>query len=91
MRPLLLIILALSLVMVSWPTESLLEEKSIVKSVDSALTITFTNGPDADEVFTGLNTLTFSISGSGTLANLQVEISDDSTTWEEIENMTSTP
>ncbi len=91
MRPLLLIILALSLVMVSWPTESLLEEKSIVQSVDSALTITFTGGPDADEVFTGLNTLTFSISGSGTLANLQVEISADSTVWNEVENMTSTP
>jgi hypothetical protein len=91
MRPLLLIILALSLVMVSWPTESLLEEKIIVKSVDSALTITFTNGPDADDVFTGLNTLTFSISGSGTLVNLQVEISADSTIWNEVENMTSTP
>ena len=91
MRPLLLIILALSLVMVSWPTESLLEEKTIVKSVDSDLTITFTNGPDADDVFTGINTLTFSIIGSGTLVNLQVEISADSTIWTEVENMTSTP
>lgn len=91
MRPLLLILLALSLVMVSWPTESLLEEKATVKYADSALVISFTNGPDADESITGTNTLTFAYSGTGTLVNLQVEISNDSTTWDEIENMTSTP
>lgn len=62
-----------------------------MKSADSALSITFANGPDADEVITGLYTLTFAIGGSGTLVDLQVEISADATIWIEVENMTSTP
>ena len=58
---------------------------------NSDVTISYSNGPTAGQSLTGVYTLSFSFSGTGTVTSLDVEISDDSTTWNNIATLTSSP
>jgi len=58
---------------------------------NSDVVISYSNGPTAGQSLTGVYTLSFSFSGTGTVTSLDVEISDDSTTWSNIATLTSSP
>ena len=58
---------------------------------NSDVGISYSNGPTAGQSLTGVYTLSFSFSGTGTVTSLDVEISDDSTTWSNIATLTSSP
>ena len=58
---------------------------------NSDVTISYSNGPTAGQSLTGVYTLSFSFSGTGTITSLDVEISDDSTTWSNVATLTSSP
>ena len=57
----------------------------------SDVVISYSNGPTAGQSLTGVYTLSFSFSGTGTVTSLDVEISDDSTTWSNVATLTSSP
>ena len=71
-------------------TVSLDEETNIAES-NSDVGISFSNGPTNGQSLTGVYTLSFSFSGTGTVSSLDVEISDDSTLWTNIATLTSSP
>ena len=58
---------------------------------NSDVAISYSNGPTAGQSLTGVYTLSFSFSGTGTVSSLDIEISDDSTTWSNIATLTSSP
>ena len=58
---------------------------------NSDVVISYSNGPTAGQSLTGVYTLSFSFSGTGTVTSLDVEISDDSTTWSNVATLTSSP
>ena len=68
----------------------LVEETNIAES-NSDIGISFSNGPTNGQSLTGVYTLSFSFSGTGTVSSLDVEISDDSTLWTNIATLTSSP
>ena len=68
----------------------LVEETNIAES-NSDVGISFSNGPTNRQSLTGVYTLSFSFSGTGTVSSLDVEISDDSTLWTNIATLTSSP
>ena len=57
-------------------TVLLVEETNIAES-NSDVVISFSNGPTNGQSLTGVYTLSFSFSGTGTVSSLDVEISDD--------------
>lgn len=71
-------------------TVLLVEETNIAES-NSDVAISFSNGPTNGQSLTGVYTLSFSFSGTGTVSSLDVEISDDSTLWTNIASLTSSP
>ena len=71
-------------------TVLLVEETNIAES-NSDVGISFSNGPTNGQSLTGVYTLSFSFSGTGTVSSLDVEISDDSTLWTNIATLTSSP
>ena len=58
---------------------------------NSDVAISYSNGPTAGQSLTGVYTLSFSFSGTGTVTSLDIEISDDSTTWSNIATLASSP
>ena len=58
---------------------------------NSDVAISYSNGPTAGQSLTGVYTLSFSFSGTGTVTSLDVEISDDNTTWSNIATLSSSP
>ena len=68
----------------------LVEETNIAES-NSDVGISFSNGPTNGQSLTGVYTLSFTFSGTGTVSSLDVEISDDSTLWTNIATLTSSP
>ena len=73
------------------PHHALDEGPVIATSGASSLTIAFSNGPYQDDDVKGTKTLTFAISGTGTLDSLLVERTTDESTWTTVVNLTSTP
>lgn len=67
-----------------------LEEESVIHS-SSAASITFSNGPVQSESVTGLKTVTFSISGTGTIDSILVEIASQGGAYSTLTNLTGTP
>ena len=64
----------------------------LVKSQSSSsLSLSFPNGPTANEDVTGLYTVTISSSGTGTISSMIIEISSDGSDWDEVVNLTTTP
>ena len=66
-------------------------ETSNIFQSNSDISVTFSNGPSNGQSLTGVYTLSFSISGSNTVASLVIEISDDGQTWTNIASLTDSP
>lgn len=89
------LIMCLLMVIASIPSshddgEYLREELTILES-NSDVMISYSNGPASGQSLTGVHTLSFSFSGTGTVTSLDIEISDDSTAWSNIATLTSSP
>lgn len=67
-----------------------LPEEAIIAESNSDVTISYTNGPNSGQSLTGVYTLSFSFSGSGTITSLTIEISDG-TTWTNVAVLTGSP
>ena len=67
-----------------------LKEEAVIHS-SSAASITFSNGPIQSESVTGLKTVTFSISGTGTIDSILVEIATQGGSYSTLTNLTGTP
>ena len=57
----------------------------------SAVNIVFSNGPAEDESVTGLKTVTFSLTGTGTIDSILVEIAEVGGSYSTLTNLTGTP
>ena len=71
-------------------TDNQLPEEAIIAQSNSDVTISYTNGPNSGQSLTGVYTLSFSFSGSGTITSLTIEISDG-TAWTNVAVLTSSP
>ncbi len=71
-------------------TDNQLPEEVIIAQSNSDVTISYTNGPSNGQSLTGVYTLSFSFSGSGTITSLTIEISDG-TAWTNVAVLTSSP
>ena len=71
-------------------TDNQLPEEAIIAQSNSDVTITYTNGPSNSQSLTGVYTLSFSFSGSGTITSLTIEISDG-TAWTNVAVLTTSP
>ena len=67
-----------------------LSDAIIVNNSPSNTSIAFSNGPNGDDNITGLHTLTFTLSGTGNISSILIEIFD-SGSWNLVTNLTSTP
>lgn len=65
-----------------------MDEKSFSTS---AVNIVFSNGPGEDESVTGLKTITFSLSGTGTIDSILVEIAEVGGPYSTLTNLTGSP
>ena len=65
-----------------------MDEKSFSTS---AVNIVFSNGPGEDESVTGLKTITFSLSGTGTIESILVEIAEVGGPYSTLTNLTGSP
>ena len=65
-----------------------MDEKSFSTS---AVNIVFSNGPGEDESVTGLKTITFSLSGTGTIESIMVEIAEVGGPYSTLTNLTGSP
>lgn len=65
-----------------------MDEKSFSTS---AVNIVFSNGPGEDESVTGLKTITFSLSGTGTIDSILVEIAEVGGPYSTLSNLTGSP
>ena len=65
-------------------------EEAIIAESNSDVTISYTNGPSNGQSLTGVYTLSFSFSGSGTITSLTIAISDG-TTWTNVAVLTGSP
>ncbi len=82
--------LLLSMLSVSLPQASLLSEEKNIHST-SAVSIIFSNGPDEDESVTGLKTVSFTLSGTGAIDSILVEIAEVGSSYSTLTNLTGTP
>ena len=71
-------------------TDNLLPEEAIIAQSNSDVTISYTNGPSNGQSLTGVYTLSFSFSGSGTITSLTIEISDG-TAWTNVAVLSTSP
>ena len=65
-------------------------EEAIIAESNSDVTISYTNGPSNGQSLTGVYTLSFSFSGSGTITSLTIAISAG-TTWTNVAVLTASP
>jgi len=82
--------LLLSMLSVSPPVASHLDENPEPLST-SAMSIVFSNGPGEDESVTGLKTVTFTMTGSGTIDSILVEIAEVGGSYSTLTNLTGSP
>ncbi|HIF89972.1 MAG TPA: hypothetical protein EYQ58_00185, partial [Candidatus Poseidoniales archaeon] len=67
-----------------------LSDSIVVKNSPSDISITFSNGPNTNDDITGIHTLTFTLTGTGNISSILIEILD-SGTWSTVANLTGTP
>ena len=91
MRRFIAVLLVVVIMTMGQSSEVFLPDTEQVKMADSQLSLAFANGPTENQDVKGLYTLSFSSTGSGTIASLQIEISNDDTNWSPVANLTSTP
>ena len=82
--------LLLSMLSVSTPVATHLGEH-VQASNTSGVSIVFSNGPAEDESVTGLKTVTFALSGSGTIDSILVEIAEVGSAYATVTNLTGSP
>ncbi|MEC7272619.1 MAG: hypothetical protein VXV85_03130 [Candidatus Thermoplasmatota archaeon] len=82
--------LLLSMLSVSPPVATHLGEHVEVSNT-SGVSIVFSNGPAEDESVTGLKTVTFALSGSGTIDSILVEIAEVGSVYATVTNLTGSP
>jgi len=75
----------------SIPTQILHLEENPETYNTSAVNIVFSNGPAEDESVTGLKTVTFSLTGTGTIDSILVEIAEVGGAYSTLTNLTGTP
>ena len=71
-------------------TDNQLPKEAVIAESNSDVTISYTNGPSNGQSLTGVYTLSFSFSGSGTITSLTIEISDGNT-WTNVAVLTASP
>ena len=71
-------------------TDNQLPEEAIIAQSNSDVTISYTNGPSNGQSLTGVYTLSFSFSGSGTITSLTIDISDG-TVWTNVAVLATSP
>ncbi|MEC8143310.1 MAG: hypothetical protein VX071_07410, partial [Candidatus Thermoplasmatota archaeon] len=82
--------LLLSMLSVSPPVATHLGEQ-VEASNTSGVSIVFSHGPAEDESVTGLKTVTFALSGSGTIDSILVEIAEVGSAYATVTNLTGSP
>ena len=82
--------LLLSMLSVSPPLDTHLEEAPQSFNT-SSVNIVFSNGPAEDESVTGLKTITFALSGVGTIDSILVEIAEVGSSYSTLTNLTGSP
>lgn len=82
--------LLLSMLSVSMPQASILSEDVNIYNT-SAMSIVFSNGPVEDESVTGLKTVSFTLSGTGTIDSILVEIAQVGGSYSTLTNLTGSP
>ena len=82
--------LLLSMLSVSMPQASILSEDVNIQTT-SAVSIVFSNGPVEDESLTGLKTVSFTLSGTGTIDSILVEIAQVGGSYSTLTNLTGSP
>ena len=82
--------LLLSMLSVSMPQASILSEDVNIQTA-SAMSIVFSNGPVEDESLTGLKTVSFTLSGTGTIDSILVEIAQVGGSYSTLTNLTGSP
>jgi len=82
--------LLLSMLSVSTPLDTQLEEAPQSFNT-SSVSIVFSNGPAEDESVTGLKTITFALSGVGTIDSIIVEIAEVGNSYSTLTNLTGSP
>ncbi|MGA0331652.1 MAG: CARDB domain-containing protein [Candidatus Poseidoniaceae archaeon] len=82
--------LLLSMLSVSPPLDTQLEEAPQSFNT-SSVNIVFSNGPAEDESVTGLKTITFALSGVGTIDSILVEIAEVGSSYSTLTNLTGSP
>ena len=82
--------LLLSILSVSQPVATHLGEH-VEASSTSGVSIVFSNGPAEDESVTGLKTVTFALSGSGTIDSILIEIAEVGSAYATVTNLTGSP
>ena len=82
--------LLLSVLSVSPPLDTHLEEAPQSFNT-SSVNIVFSNGPAEDESVTGLKTITFALSGVGTIDSILVEIAEVGSSYSTLTNLTGSP
>ena len=75
----------------SIPTQIVHLEENPETYNTSAVNIVFSNGPAEDESVTGLKTVTFSLTGTGTIDSILVEIAEVGGAYSTLTNLTGTP
>ena len=91
MRRFIAVLLVVVIMTMGQSSEVFLSDTEQVKMADSQLSLTFSNGPTENQDVKGLYTLSLSSTGSGTIASMEIEISNDDTNWSPVANLTSTP
>jgi uncharacterized membrane protein YjfL (UPF0719 family) len=82
--------LLLSMLSVTMPQVSMLNENVNINNT-SAMSIVFSNGPVEDESVTGLKTVSFALSGTGTIDSILVEIAQLGGSYSTLTNLTGSP
>ena len=91
MRRIVLALLVTVIMTVGQSSEVFLDDERVTKFSESQLSIQFSNGPTANQDIKGLFTLTFTSAGTGTISSIEIEISNDGSSWTSVANLTSTP
>ena len=91
MRRIVLALLITVTMIVGQSSDVFLDDEKVKKSSESQLALQFANGPTASQDVKGLYTLTFTSSGTGSISNIEIEISNDENNWSQVANLTSTP
>ena len=91
MRRILLFVAFIGLLMPTNSAVLLPVEDNTSYSGVSGVVIEISIGPSGGDTITGSNSLAFTTSGSGTLANITIEISENNSDWSELATISTTP